>query len=80
MRDIRIGVGKRIKEIRKKKQLSQENLALIAGIDRTYINSVENGRRNISIINLDKIINAFNITYVDFFDSDYFIWEGDQND
>ena len=61
-------VGKRIKELRNKLGLSQEAFADKAGIDRTYINSVENGRRNISIKNLEKITKALNLPLKDFFD------------
>ncbi len=61
-------LGLRIKELRKKQSLSQEELADIAGLDRTYINSVENGKRNISLINIEKIANAFGLSLKDFFD------------
>jgi len=60
-------VGNRIRELRNNAGLSQEKLALIAGLDRTYIASVEKGRRNISIVNLEKIINALNCTLGMFF-------------
>lgn len=60
-------VGSRIRELRKAAGLSQEKLALAAGLDRTYIASVESGKRNISIINLEKIINSLNCTFADFF-------------
>lgn len=61
-------VGNRIKEIRLIRGISQESLAHEAGLDRTYITSVEKGRRNISIINLEKIVNALNIKLSEFFD------------
>ncbi|MDO4423618.1 MAG: helix-turn-helix transcriptional regulator [Pseudomonadota bacterium] len=64
---IRKKLGLRIKELRKEKNFSQEELADLSGLDRTYINSVENGRRNISIINIEKISSAFNLTLKDFF-------------
>ena len=60
-------VGNRIRELRKTLGISQEKLAEIAGIDRTYLASVENGKRNISIVNLEKIIVALNVTITDFF-------------
>ena len=60
-------LGERIKELRKKASISQEKLAELAALDRTYINSVENGRRNISIINIEKIVNALDISLKDFF-------------
>ena len=65
--DIREKIGKRIRELRQAKGLSQEAFALEIGLDRTYIASVENGKRNISIINLEKIWNGFNLTAKDFF-------------
>ena len=45
--DIKAKIGLRIKKLRLDAGLSQEDLALKAGIDRTYINSVENGKRNV---------------------------------
>ena len=60
-------VGNRIRELRKNLGISQEKLAEIASIDRTYLASVENGKRNISIVNLEKIIVALNVSISDFF-------------
>lgn len=60
-------LGERIKQLRKEAHLSQEKLAELAGLDRTYINSVENGRRNISIVNVEKICIALKISLTDFF-------------
>ncbi len=60
-------VGNRIRELRSNAGLSQEKLALAADLDRTYIASVENGKRNISIINLEKIIKALGCTFAVFF-------------
>lgn len=66
--DIKILVGKRVKELRNKLGVSQEELADLAGLDRTYITSVERGRRNISIVNIEKLANALKITLKEFFD------------
>ena len=52
--------------------LHLEALAHLAGLDRTYINSVENGRRNVSINSLAKIVKALGTTLQDFFKSDFF--------
>lgn len=60
-------LGERIKQLRKEAGISQEKLAELAGLDRTYINSVENGRRNISIINMEKICIALEISLTEFF-------------
>lgn len=65
-------VGLRIRQIRNDKKLSQEKAAFNAGIDRTYWASVELGRRNISIINLEKICISFGISLENFFNSNIF--------
>ena len=66
--DIKILVGKRVKELRNKLGVSQEELADLAGLDRTYITSVESGRRNISIVNIEKLANALKVTLKEFFE------------
>jgi len=69
-------IGLRIKDLRNNSGLTQEGLALQAGLDRTYINSVENGRRNISAQALHKISIALEISFRSFFDSDMFDEKG----
>ena len=61
-------VGKRIRELRNNMNLSQEKLALKAGIDRTYLAGIESGKRNATITSLEKITNALEISLKDFFD------------
>ncbi|MCC8424497.1 helix-turn-helix domain-containing protein [Mucilaginibacter sp. UR6-11] len=70
--DIRKKIGLRIKEYRINLKLTQEALAFKAEIDKTYVNEVENGKRNISVINLEKLIGALDVTVKDFFDSKSF--------
>ena len=65
--DIKLLVGKRVKELRNNLGISQEELADLAGLDRTYITSVECGKRNISIVNIEKLANALNVTLAEFF-------------
>jgi transcriptional regulator with XRE-family HTH domain len=65
--DAKQRIGQRIKELRHSRKISQEQLALRAEIDRTYMTGVENGKRNVSIILIDKIIKALDITYEEFF-------------
>ena len=60
-------VWARIRTIRLSQNISQEKLALKAELDRTYLASVESGKRNISIVNLEKIINALEISFEEFF-------------
>lgn len=70
--DIRKRVGLRIKELRQNLKLTQEALAFKAEIDKTYVNEVENGKRNVSVINLEKIITALETGLREFFDHDSF--------
>ena len=65
--DIKSKIGNRIKELRQEKQLSQKDLAYSTDLDRSYIASVESGKRNISIINLEKIANSFGVTLSELF-------------
>jgi transcriptional regulator with XRE-family HTH domain len=65
--DIRAVTGLRIKEFRQQLKLTQEKLAFKAEIDKTYLNEVENGKRNVSIINLEKIIRALEVSFETFF-------------
>ena len=65
---IRKELGKRIKDLRTNKiKLSQEKFALQINMDRTYLASVEAGKRNISIDNLEKITNGLNISLSELF-------------
>ncbi|MBR7069023.1 MAG: helix-turn-helix transcriptional regulator [Oxalobacter sp.] len=65
-------IGQRIRELRRAKGISQEQLGLEAGLHRTYIVSVENGKRNISISALNRIWEGLHITPQTFFDSSLF--------
>lgn len=61
-------VGNRIRALRKQRGLSQEKLALKAGIDRTYLASIETGKRNATLLSLEKVAIALDISMRDFFD------------
>ena len=65
--DIKLLVGKRVKELRNELGISQEELADLAGLDRTYITSVECGKRNISIVNIEKLAKALKVSLAEFF-------------
>ena len=60
--DIRKQVGLNLKRIRQETGLSQEKLALECGLDRTYVSGIERGIRNPSVVSLDKIARALNVT------------------
>lgn len=59
--------AKRIKELRQRQGLSQEKFALKIDMDRTYYASVEAGKRNISIKNIKKIADGFEISLEELF-------------
>jgi len=54
--------GKRVQELRKNTGLSQEKFALKIEMDRTYLATVESGKRNISLLNIEKIANGLGVS------------------
>lgn len=67
MSDIKKIFGKQIRALREANNISQEKLADLCGLHRTYISDVERGERNISIENIKKIADALNIKISDLF-------------
>ncbi len=65
-------IGIRLRELRKQKGLSQEKFAFDCELDRTYIASIEQGKRNVSIANIEKIANALDMSVYEFFKTDIF--------
>ncbi|HAQ19458.1 MAG TPA: transcriptional regulator [Prolixibacteraceae bacterium] len=66
-------IGKRIKILREERKLKQEDLAWQSNLDRSYMNHVENGKRNITISSLEKIvIDGLKMTLSDFFNHEIF--------
>jgi transcriptional regulator with XRE-family HTH domain len=65
--DVKFKIGQRIKQLRETADMSQKDLANTAELDRSYIASVENGQRNISIVNIEKIAKALGVTLKEFF-------------
>ena len=61
-------IAKNIKKHRKNSRLSQEKLATMSGIHRTYISLLERKKKNVSIIILEKIALALNISICDLLD------------
>ncbi len=60
--------GDRVRELRTQKSMSQEKFALQIDMDRTYLASVESGKRNISLENIKKIADGFGITLEELFE------------
>ena len=59
--DIRETFGQRVRELRLAKDISQEDLAEKAGLDRTYVSSIERGKRNISLLNIERLAKALGV-------------------
>jgi transcriptional regulator with XRE-family HTH domain len=71
--NIQTKIGLRIKEIRNALNLTQEAVAFKAEIDRTFMNHVENGKRNVSIETLEKILcNGLESDFKQFFSAEIF--------
>ena len=60
--DVRIRFGSKLREVRLQKDVSQEKLADLAGLHRTYISSVELGKRNISLLNIERLALALGVS------------------
>ncbi|KKQ66321.1 MAG: helix-turn-helix protein [Candidatus Daviesbacteria bacterium GW2011_GWA2_38_24] len=57
--------GQKVKEERLKQKLSQEQLAMKAGVHRTYIGMIERAEKNITLENIDKVSKALGISISD---------------
>ena len=65
--EIKLIFGQKIKTLRLEKGISQEELAHLAEIDRTYISDIEKGDRNVSLIIIQKLAKAFEIEIFELF-------------
>lgn len=65
--DIKNVFGDNLRRIRMEKNISQENLAFLSGMDRTYVSGIERGKRNVSLVNINKIALALNVEIKELF-------------
>ena len=65
---ILVKFGKKIREVRENRGLSQEALADIANVHRTYIGMVERAEKNITLLNIQKLAKALKIDIKELFD------------
>jgi len=61
-------IGNKIRELRMNQNISQEKLAFMCDLDRTYVGSVERGERNISVLNLKKLAISLDVSLSRFFE------------
>jgi len=59
--------GLKVRRYRLKKELSQEKLAELADLHRTYIAQIESGKRNVALKNIDKIARALGVSVKELF-------------
>jgi len=65
--DIRVRFGKRIRELRLARGLSQEAFAFEADLDRTYISGIERGLRNVSLQNIEVLARTLSVSLSELF-------------
>ena len=65
--DIRVRFGDAVRDRREQLRLTQEDLAEKAGIHRTYLSDVERGSRNLSLINIERLAAALDLSISAFF-------------
>ena len=59
--------GNRVKDLRRSRNLSQEKFALQIDMDRTYLASIESGKRNVSLENISKLASGLEISLEELF-------------
>jgi transcriptional regulator with XRE-family HTH domain len=59
--DPRIIFGRRVRQLRRERDLSQEKLAELADLHRNYVGGVERGERNVSLVNIVKLAHGLNV-------------------
>ncbi len=67
----KILLGKRLRELRKRKGYSQEKIAELINIDPTTISNIENGKNYPSLMNLEHIIEILDVSFLDVFDFEH---------
>ena len=64
-------LGKRLRELRKRKGINQEQLAEMIDVDPTTISNIENGKNYPSLVNLENLLNVLNSSFLDAFDFEH---------
>lgn len=62
---ILVAFGDKVRELRKERGISQEELSFKAELHRTYIGMIERAEKNITLINIEKIAKALNVKIAD---------------
>jgi transcriptional regulator with XRE-family HTH domain len=65
--DLLVGLGNRIRKLRKARGWTQAEMAERVGIDRSFLADVERGKRNVSVLNLELIAKGFRVSLAQLF-------------
>lgn len=65
MPDIQMRFGQKLRKVRQEKGISQEKLAELASLHRTYVSGVERGERNVSLVNIERLSVALGVSMAD---------------
>ena len=61
MAHVQVRFGERLRAVRQQRGISQEKLAELAGLHRTYVSSIERGERNVSLVNIERLAAALGV-------------------
>lgn len=65
--EILINFGRKVRRLRRGQKISQEKLAELSGLHRTYVGAIERGERNVSLKNIERIAKALGVEIRDLF-------------
>ncbi len=65
MNEVSLRFGEKLRKLRKGRGISQEELAGLAGLHRTYVSSVERGERNVSLETIDRLARGLGLPMAD---------------
>ena len=70
--DIRARIGLRVKQLRAEEHLTQGALSSPARLNRSFRAEVETGKRNVSVVNIERICNGLGVSPAEFFTDELF--------
>lgn len=68
MKSVHEEIGNRIRQYRQRSGLSQEKLALNAGLTVSFLGDIERGKKKPTVESLEKLLRALNVSFLEFFD------------
>jgi len=69
--NVKTAFGRKIRQLREARGWSQEDMAVVVGLDRSYVGSVERGERNVSLENIVKFAKALDVSLSRLMDFDH---------